>query len=222
MADVRLDPTQFAQLQRQIAQDVQRQIERRFTIKKVEGGTFYGGRFGPNGQLLGGLTGGPRYGFYKPGAITEFNQRIGGVIPQPIACRFRPGGFLLHACTPPDLETESPDVRASFDVQIAPAGTADDGDWYSIFDAADGSELYHIQGADRVFSGIDVPVMKTAGAFYATLDIPIPEHISDQFVHVLAGWCIRCIVVKYDEEDAEDAYGNLADLTFMMILDTIE
>jgi hypothetical protein len=202
---------------------VTQELNKRETVKQLDEGV-YGGpvRVGRNGQILSALQGGPEYGFAQR-TITEFGQKLGFVIPMGVSRRFRQGtGFQLHACIPPDVG-EDPDVRASFDIQLAPVGTADDGDWTTIFtDLASNADLYHIKGGDRTFSDTTIPTLKTEFDFYDPLDIDVPAHVATQVVSVRAGWAMRCVLLKYDEEDAEDAFGTLADLVFKCILDPIE
>ncbi len=221
MANITLDPTQLAQLQRSITEDVQRQIERRFMAKQLDEGTYNGPMFvGRNGQVLRALKGGQNYGFPQR-TIEGFEELIGPVVPMQITRRFRVGGFLAHFRTPPDVD-EDTDLRASFDIQLAPVGTADDGTWTSIFDAADGSGLYHVAGADRTWTGIDVPMLKTESTFYESLDIPVLPQVANQYVSIHTGWAMRCVLKKYDVEDDDDAFGTLAGVTIMVSMDLAE
>lgn len=205
-----------ALLTKRIDELIERRLKDRLARKTVDKAVYYGGQYDRNGQLIGGLTGGPEYGFAQR-TVTAFYEKIGFAIPMQVSRRFRQGtGFALHADSAPGTG-----ARASFDIQLAPIGTPfESTDWSSIFTAEDPSGLYHIQDTDQTFSGIDIPVLKTAYEFYSpfTIDVTHPNEV----VFVKSDWCMRCLLVKYDILDGDTDYGDLGDLVFKVVLDPIE
>ena len=188
--------------------------------KAVDAGTYYGGVYDQNGQMVGAIQGGAEYGFYAP-TISAFGDVIPPYIPIAIPRRFRAGGFVAYAVTPPG----DPPARAAFDIQIAAAGEPPDGTWTSIFQNSEAAEaLPYMAGEDRFLATDNAPALKTEDGMYAPLLYPVsvPDHIKNAAVSIRFGWVMRCVLAKVDDEDAEDAFGALAGITFKVVLDAIE
>ena len=180
-------------------------------IRRVTPGV-YSGPFllDRNAQIQGVCEGGQEYGF-GVSTVTAFGQ-VGLLIPLQIGRRVVVNGLRLACVSPPG------EGRASFDIKIAPNGTAIDGGWHSILDPD--RDKPTVTGTSGALDPSKDWGWLTDTSFWTALDVTTAH--PTELVHIPAGWDIGLWLIKADEGDGDTAYGDLANFTLTLRLRVIE